>query len=113
MAIGMVWAVSGVLMLIATELFEPEAPHSPSASGRQGGGFGSSESDQHGSSTRRHISHHLVSIILSLSSCVLYVVADIAIFHLGFDESSVRPVLVCAWASAVAAVPLTVLVRSP
>ena len=97
----MLWVVGGGLIIASIELFDTDPKSSLSQT-----------EDLDGSDARSQINHHLVSLILSLSSCVLYVVADIAIFHFGFDESWLRPVLICAWAAAVAAVPLTVLVGS-
>lgn len=97
-AIGLMWVVGGGVLFASLEQFDGKLAAD-----------GSEDPVGVAGLTRSHINHHLVSIILSLSSCVLYVVADIAIFHLGLDDSWVQPVVVCAWISAVGAVPLTVL----
>ena len=102
-AIGVLWVVGAGLLVASIEFFEPFS--------KETGGSGNSATGAGWKGPRSHINHQLVSLIISLSSCVLYVVADIAIFHFGFDESWLRPVLICAWIAAVAAVPLTVLVR--
>lgn len=103
-AIGVLWVVGAGLLVASIEFFEP-------FSKKSGGSANSAAAAGGWKGPRSHINHQLVSLIISLSSCVLYIVADIAIFHFGFDESWLRPVLICAWIAAVAAVPLTVLVR--
>ena len=108
MAIGALWVVGAGLLIASIEFFDPNNPSSSLDTSPDDDDGATRE--HHQSSSRSHINHHLVSLMISLSSCVLYVVADIAIFHFGFDESWMRPVLICAWVAAVAAVPLTVLV---